>query len=69
MPIPNDGLITETNRQYYEGAQGFQVINENTSGSATVIPTTSFTTTFNTDLIFGSDDPNNPNYALNNFKL
>ena len=69
MPIPNNGLITETNRQYYEGAQGFQVINENTSGSTTVIPTTSFTTTFNTDLIFGSDNPNNPNYALNNFKL
>ena len=24
MPIPNGGLITETNRQYYAGAQQFQ---------------------------------------------
>jgi len=64
MPIPNNGLITETNRQYYEGAQGFQV--DNVAGQ------NSFTTTFNTDLIFGgtgSWDPNNVNYALNNFKL
>ena len=64
MPIPNNGLITETNRQYYEGAQGFQV--DNIAGQ------NSFTTTFNTDLIFGgtgSWDPNNVNYALNNFKL
>ena len=30
MPIPNDGLITETNRQYYEGAQGF-IANGSTS--------------------------------------
>jgi len=62
MPIPNDGLITETNRQYYEGAQGFIA-----SGSERV-----FTTTFNTDLIFGGVDawnPNDVNYGLNNFKL
>ena len=62
MPIPNDGLITETNRQYYEGAQGF-IANGSTS---------SFTTTFNTDLIFGGDDawdPNNVDYGLNNFKI
>lgn len=69
MPIPNNGLITETNRQYYEGAQGFQVVNENTSGIGPPQPTNSFTTTFNTDLIFGSDNPNDVNYALNNFKL
>jgi hypothetical protein len=68
MPIPNNGLITETNRQYYEGAQGFIVVNEN-PGPGPVIPTSSFTTTFNTDLVFGSDDPNNIDYALNNFKL
>ena len=68
MPMPNGGLITETNRQYYEGAQSFQVVNENT-GPGPVEPTTSFTTTFNTNLIFGSWDPNDPNYALNNFKL
>lgn len=68
MPIPNNGLITETNRQYYEGAQGFQVVNENPGGGP-VIPSNSFTTTFNTDLIFGSWDPSEANYALNNFKL
>jgi len=54
-------LITETNQQYYQGAQPF------------LIPTTAagqiFTTTFNTDLVFGSYDPTDTNYALNNFKL
>jgi len=59
MPIPNNGLITETNRQYYEGAQGF----------ITVDAATEYTTTFNTSLVFGSWDPNDINYALNNFKL
>ena len=58
MPTPNNGLITETNRQYYEGAQGFVV-----TGASI------FTTTFNTDLVFGNWDPNETNYALNNFKL
>lgn len=64
MPIPNDGLITETNRQYYEGAQGFQV--NNVSGQS------SFVTTFNTNLVFGGVgawNPLNTNYALNNFKI
>jgi len=59
MPTPNNGLITETNRQYYEGAQGF----------IAELGTTEFTTTFNTDLVFGNWDPNEINYALNNFKL
>jgi hypothetical protein len=59
MPTPNNGLITETNRQYYEGAQGF----------ITVDGATEYTTTFNTSLVFGSWDPNDINYALNNFKL
>jgi hypothetical protein len=62
MPIPNDGLITETNRQYYEGAQGFIADGV----------TSSFTTTFNTALIFGGPDawdPNDVNYGLNNFKV
>lgn len=59
MPMPNGGLITETNRQYYEGAQGF--IGDGLEQS--------FKTTFNTDLIFYSYDPNDVNYALNNFKL
>lgn len=61
MAFPNGGLITETNRQYYEGAQGFQVMNEAGQNA--------FTFTFDTDIIFGSWDPNDPNYALNNFKL
>jgi hypothetical protein len=59
MPTPNDGLITETNRQYYEGAQGFIA-----SGTQA-----SFTTTFDTNLQFGSYNPNVTNYTLNNFKL
>ena len=61
------GLITETNQQYYEGAQGFS--------SLAVLPTPptpntqAFTTTFDTDLIFGSWNPADANYALNNFKV
>jgi len=58
MPIPNGGLITETNEQYYAGAQRFI----STGG-------TQYTTTFNTDLVFGSFLPADPVYALNNFKL
>ena len=52
-------LITETNQQYYQGAQGFR-------GDGVKL---SFPTTFDTDLILGSFDPNDTNYALNNFKL
>ena len=52
-------LITETNQQYYQGAQGFRGDNVKTS----------FKTTFNTDLILGNFDPENINYSLNNFKL
>lgn len=59
MPMPNNGLITETNRQYYEGVQSF--IGDGSENQ--------FTTTFNTDLVFYSYDPNDINYALNNFKL
>ena len=59
MPIPNNGLITETNRQYYEGAQGF----------ISVLAQTQYTTTFNTNLVFGSWNPADIDYALNNFKL
>jgi hypothetical protein len=62
MSIPNGGLITETNRQYYAGSQGFQA-----DGA-----TDSFTFTFDTDLVLGDAlawDPLTPEYALNNFKL
>lgn len=66
MPIPNNGLITETNRQYYEGAQGFRAIRTSVSP---LIYTSRFETTFNTDLVFGDWDPLSIDYALNNFKL
>jgi len=52
-------LLTENNRQYYEGAQGFR-------GDGT---STEFITTFNTDLVFGAASNTNVNYALNNFKI
>ena len=61
MAFPNGGLITETNRQYYAGSQGFQV-----EGPS---PQTEFTFTFDTDLYLGSWDPDEANYTLNNFKL
>jgi len=53
MPIPNGGLITETNEQYYAGAQIFII---NTSAA--------ITTTFNTDLTY---DP--VNATLTNFAV
>ena len=52
-------LLTENNRQYYEGAQGFR-------GNSVLVD---FTTTFNTDLIFGSASPSDVDYKKNNFKL
>jgi len=60
MPTPNGGLITENNRQYYAGAQSFlSTANQTVFGP----------TTFDTDLVFGSYNPIEPNYAKNNFKL
>lgn len=61
MAFPDGGLITETNRQYYAGAQGFQV--EDIGGQ------TEFTFTFDTELFLGSWDQDEAGYALNNFKL
>jgi len=55
------GLITENNEQYYSGSQKFIV-----PGDA---PNQQFTTTFDTNLVFGSYNPAQPDYALNNFKL
>ena len=52
-------LLKENNRQYYEGAQSF-------TGNGSKV---SFTTTFNTDLVFGAASNTNVNYGLNNFKL
>ena len=62
MPLPNGGLITENNRQYYEGAQGFKGDAGGTAGQ-------SFTTTFDTDLVFYTTDINQTQYQLNNFKV
>ena len=59
MAKPDGGLIQETNRQYYEGAQSFVA-----DGTNNV-----FTANFNTNLVFGSFDPTEVDYGLNNFKL
>ena len=55
-------LITENNRQYYAGAQGFMSADPAATGQT-------FICTFDTDLVFGSYNPLETNYALNNFKL
>ncbi len=62
MPIPNGGLITETNRQYYAGAQQFQASSTSSIGQT-------FTSSFDTDLIFSSSDNASNGYNLNNFKI
>jgi len=54
------GLITENNQQYYAGVQKFLSV----AGAGQA-----FTTTFDTELVLGSYDPLQQNYALNNFKL
>jgi hypothetical protein len=54
-------LITENNAQYYAGTQDFLVSNAAAGQS--------YTCTFDTDLVFGSHNPLETNYALNNFKL
>ena len=53
-------LVTENNRQYYEGAQTFR----GDGLSSTFGPVT-----FDTPLVFYSSDPADQNYALNNFKV
>ena len=63
MPLPNGGLITENNRQYYEGAQGF------TGKASGDLTGQSFTTTFDTNLVFYSTVTTDPQYDLNNFKV
>lgn len=62
MPIPNGGLITETNRQYYAGAQQFQASSTSSVGQT-------FISSFDTDLIFSSSDNASNGYNLNNFKI
>jgi len=61
----NNGLITENNEQYYAGSQGFRGDAGNTQNQLLL-------TDFNTDLILGSTtswNPNDVDYALNNFKV
>ena len=61
----NNGLITENNQQYYAGSQGFRGNAGNGAGQL-------FITDFDTKLILGSAtswNPNDVNYALNNFKV
>jgi len=55
----NNSLVTETNQQYYQGAQVFVAVNNQKD----------FVATFNTDLVLGSVNPTETDYALNNFKL
>jgi len=55
-------LLTENNRQYYEGAQSFQAIGTVGGGET-------FTTTFDTNLIFYAVSSSTPSYSQNNFKL
>ena len=64
MSTPNGGLITETNRQYYAGAQQKNIIA--TAANQTI------TSTFDTYLVVGTgnySDPGTNGYNLNNFKI
>ena len=69
MSIPNGGLITETNRQYYAGAQQFQTIAQTANNIPNDYIGQTFISTFDTNLIFGNSDPSTEGYNLNNFKL
>jgi hypothetical protein len=57
MPIPNGGLITETNEQYYAGAQRFLISDPPVIGD-------SVTTTFNTDLTYDSVNAQLTNFVV-----
>ncbi len=57
MPIPNGGLITETNEQYYAGAQRFLISDPPVVGD-------SVTTTFNTDLTYDSVNATLTNFVV-----
>ena len=62
---PNNGLITETAQQYFQGSQGFK-------GNAGNTTSQSFITSFDTDIHMGSAtswSPADVDYALNNFKI
>jgi len=59
MATPNGGLITETNAQYYTGTQVL----------IATLNQTIFKADFNTNLIFGSNNPASALYNNNNFRL
>ncbi len=62
MPRPDGGLIRENNLQYYAGAQIIY----------TSVATDIYNFTFNTKLVLGSStswNPNDPDFALNNFRI
>jgi len=67
MATPNGGLITETNAQYYAGTQ--VIIAKDTVVDGNPVAQSKFISTFDTGLTFGSNDPTNPNYNDNNFRL
>jgi hypothetical protein len=60
MAFINNGLITETNRQYYEGAQSITC-----DGVSTVFAFSGF----DTSLIWYTSNIDEDNYELNNFKF
>lgn len=60
MALVNNGLITETNRQYYEGAES--VIYDGSTASLLFGG-------FDTPFIWKTSDVNDDNYELNNFKF
>jgi hypothetical protein len=64
MATPNGGLITETNAQYYAGTQIIIAVDPSVDVAQTI-----FKTTFNTALVFGSNDPTSALYNNNNFRL
>jgi hypothetical protein len=60
MALLNNGLITETNRQYYEGAKSVTVVN---------VETSFLFDGFDTPLIWYTSDVDDERYELNNFKF
>jgi len=60
MALLNNGLITETNRQYYEGAKSIVAKTNQTIFDFS---------DFDTDLIWKTSNADNENYELNNFKF
>jgi hypothetical protein len=60
MAFTNNGIITESNRQYYEGAKSVIAVNEQT---------TYVFDGFDTPLVWYTSDVDDERYELNNFKF